>query len=88
MPYFKITLIRSGIGLPMRTKAILQALRLNRRMKTVFLPINREVAGQLLKVKELVAVSEVEKALTQAELKATRKPDPGYYIEKQGASVG
>ena len=51
-------------------------------MATVFQPVNPSVAGQILKVKELVAVSEVEKALSDAEMKALRKPDPGYYIEK------
>lgn len=51
-------------------------------MKTVYHPVNSETAGQILKVKELVAVSEVEQALSKAELKATRTPDPGYYIEK------
>lgn len=53
-------------------------------MKTVYQPVNSETAGQILKVKELIAVSEVEQALSKAELKATRTPDPGYYIEKQG----
>ena len=57
-------------------------------MKTVFQPVNREVAGQILKVKELIAVSEVEKALSQAELKDARRPDPGYYVEKRGISAG
>lgn len=35
-----------------------------------------------MKVKELVAVSEVEKALTKKEMKDIRRPDPGYYVEK------
>ena len=35
-------------------------------------------------VKELVAVSEVEKALTKEELKAARRPDPGFYVERRG----
>jgi len=34
-----------------------------------------------MKVKELVAVSEVEQAMTNAEMREMRKPDPGYYIE-------
>jgi large subunit ribosomal protein L30 len=40
------------------------------------------VAGQILAIKELIAVSEVDKALTRDEQKALRKPDPGYYVEK------
>lgn len=50
-------------------------------MATVFQPVNPSVAGQIMKIKELVAVSEVEKALTDAEMRETRRPDPGYYIE-------
>ena len=81
MTFFKITLIRSSIGLPKRTQGVLAALGLRRRMKTVFHPVNPDTAGQIMKVKELVAVSEVEKALTQAEMKDIRRPDPGYYVE-------
>jgi hypothetical protein len=32
-------------------------------------------------IKELVAVSEVDTALTKAEMRDQRRPDPGYYIE-------
>ncbi|KAL8686967.1 MAG: hypothetical protein Q9218_006733 [Villophora microphyllina] len=81
MPFFKVTLIRSAIGLPQKTRGVLQALGLRKRMATVFHPVSPQVAGQIMAVKELVAVSEVEKALTKAEFKATRKPDPGYYVE-------
>jgi hypothetical protein len=51
-------------------------------MKTVFYPVTPEVAGQIMKVKELVSVREVDRPLTQAELKAERRPDPGFYMEK------
>ena len=81
MPYFKITLIRSGIGLPKKTQGVLAALGLRKRMQTVFHLVSPQVAGQVMKVKELVAVSEVEKALTKSEMKDMRRPDPGYYIE-------
>ncbi|KAG8530978.1 uncharacterized protein KY384_004335 [Bacidia gigantensis] len=64
MAFFRITLIRSAIGLPQKTR------------------------GQIMKVKELVAVSEVEKALSKAEVKAQRTPDPGYYIESPGLGAG
>jgi large subunit ribosomal protein L30 len=79
--YFRITLMRSGIGLPKRTQGVLKALGLRQRMKTVFYPVSPEVAGQIMKVKELVLVREVDRALTKEELKAERKPDPGYYME-------
>lgn len=73
--------MRSGIGLPRRTQGILKALGLRYRMQTVFYPVTPEVAGQIMKVKELVAVAEVEKALTKQEVHEERKPDPGYYME-------
>jgi hypothetical protein len=34
-----------------------------------------------MKVKELVAVQEVDRALTKEELKAERRPDAGFYLE-------
>jgi len=82
MSYFRITLMRSGIGLPKRTQGVLKALGLRQRMKTVFYPVTPEVAGQIMRVKELVAVREVDRALTKEELKAERKPDPGFYMER------
>ncbi|KAL8683597.1 MAG: hypothetical protein Q9224_000355 [Gallowayella concinna] len=81
MPFFKITLMRSAIGLPKKTSGVLQALGLRKRKTTVFHPVSPQVAGQIMAVKELVAVSEVEQALTKIEMRANRKPDPGYYIE-------
>ena len=81
MPFFKITLIRSAIGLPKKTQGVLAALGLRKRMRTVFHPVSPQVAGQIMKVKELVAVSEVEQSMTNAEMREQRKPDPGYYIE-------
>ena len=59
----------------------MRALGLKKRMATVFHPVNSDVAGQIMKVKELVAVSEVEQALSPQEVKERRKPDPGYYVE-------
>jgi hypothetical protein len=40
-----------------------------------------------MKVKELVAVQEVDRALTKQELHLERKPDPGYYVEQRGEDV-
>ena len=50
-------------------------------MTTVFYPVTPEVAGQIMKVKELISVQEVDQPLTKWELKEERKPDPGFYIE-------
>ena len=83
MTYFRITLIRSAIGLPARTGNVLKALGLRKRMATVFHPVTPSVAGQIMKVKELVAVSEVDEALTKQEVHAERVPDLGFYVESR-----
>lgn len=82
MTYFRITLMRSAIGLPARTNMVLHALGLKKRMATVFYPVSLDVAGQIMKVKELVSVQEVDEPLTKAQVHMQRKPDPGYYIEQ------
>ena len=51
-------------------------------MATVFHPVTPTVAGQIMKIKELVAVSEVERPLTKQEVHRERVPDPGFYIER------
>ena len=50
-------------------------------MATVFHPVSPDVAGKIMKVKELVFVSEVESAYTRREMHEMRKPDPGFYLE-------
>ncbi|KAE8352354.1 hypothetical protein BDV28DRAFT_135235 [Aspergillus coremiiformis] len=82
MSYFRVTLVRSAIGLPRRTTDVLKALGLKKRMVTVFHPVSPSVAGQIMKVKELVDVREVDRRLTKQEIHLERKPDPGYYIEQ------
>ncbi|KAL1849218.1 39S ribosomal protein L33, mitochondrial [Paecilomyces lecythidis] len=86
MSYFRITLMRSAIGLPTRTTGVLKALGLKKRMATVFHPVTQDVAGQIMKVKELVDVKEVDRPLTKQEVHLERKPDPGYYIENSAGS--
>ena len=81
MSYFRITLIRSAIGLPEKSTNVLKALGLRKRMATVFHPVSPAVAGQIMKVKELLAVREVDKPLTKQEVHAERVPDSGFYIE-------
>jgi large subunit ribosomal protein L30 len=85
MAYFRITLIRSAIGLPAKSSNVLKALGLRKRMATVFHPVSPDVAGQLMKVKELIAVKEVDQPLTKAEVHMERKPDPGFYVESRAA---
>lgn len=52
-------------------------------MATVFHPVNQVTAGQIMRVKELVAVSEVDRALTKAEVKKERVPDTGFWVERR-----
>jgi large subunit ribosomal protein L30 len=85
MAYFRITLLRSGIGLPRQTNGVLLALGLRRRMQTVYRPVNETSAGLIFSVKELVDVQEVEKPLTKTEAKALRTPEPGYWVESRAA---
>ena len=54
-------------------------------MATVFHPVTSSVAGQIMKVKELVAVSEVDKPMTKQEVHQERVPDPGFYVESRAA---
>lgn len=75
--------MRSAIGLPEKTQGVLKALGLRKRMSTVFHPVSPQVAGQIMKIKELVSVREVDKPLTKREVHEERKPDPGYYIESR-----
>ncbi|KAI2632190.1 hypothetical protein GGR54DRAFT_582494 [Hypoxylon sp. NC1633] len=82
MSYFRITLHRSAIGLPKRTHGVLAALGLRKRSQTVFQPVSAQSAGMILKVKELVKVSEVERALSPKEMREERRPEPGFWVEK------
>lgn len=85
MAFFRITLIRSAIGLPSKSLNVLKALGLRKRMNTVFHPVSPQVAGQIMRVKELIAVSEVDEALTKQEVHEARRPDPGFYVESRAA---
>ncbi|KAI1632425.1 ribosomal protein L30 [Biscogniauxia mediterranea] len=91
MAFFRITLHRSAIGLPQRTRGVLAALGLRRRCQTVFHPVSAQVAGMLLKVKELVRVEEAETAMTTRQMRDARKPERGFWVESVGgvgASAG
>jgi len=81
MRYFRITLHRSAIGLPLRTRGVLAALGLHRRSQTVHHPVAVSFAGMIMKVKELVRVDEVERPLTRAEMRAARRPERGFVVE-------
>ncbi|KFG79392.1 putative 50S ribosomal protein L30 [Metarhizium anisopliae] len=82
MSFFRITLHRSAIGLPERTRGVLAALGLRKRMQTVFHPVEPQFAGMIFKVKELVRVEEVREKLTAEEVRRARTPDAGFYVER------
>lgn len=86
--YFRITLHRSAIGLPERTRGVLAALGLHRRCQTVFHPAEPQFAGMIMKVKELVRVEEVGRRLSAAELRAERTPDRGFWVERRAGAAG
>ncbi|OAA63066.1 Ribosomal protein L30, ferredoxin-like fold domain protein [Cordyceps fumosorosea ARSEF 2679] len=85
MSYFRVTLHRSAIGLPERTRGVLAALGLRRRAQTVFHPAEPQFAGMIFKVKELVRVAEVDAPLSKREVRAARTPDAGFYVESRAA---
>ena len=87
MPFFRITLLRSPIGLPYSTTGVLKALGLRKRMATVFHPVTPSTAGQIMRVKELVDVKEVEKRMSKDEVHARRVPERGWYVETPAANA-
>jgi len=40
-----------------------------------------------MRVKELIAVSEVDKPLSKTEVKMERKPDAGFFVERRAQSA-
>jgi large subunit ribosomal protein L30 len=82
--HFKITLLRSAIGLPQRYRQTLEALGIHRRGQTVFHAHNPSTAGKILRVKELVRVQNVHtsEVRTKAEMRRERKAVRGYTIQK------
>jgi len=86
MPFFRITLTRSAIGLPTKYTGVLRALGLTKRMRTVYHPVSQQVAGQIFAVKELIDVQEVEKKISNRTMRELRKPETGYYIESRQSS--
>lgn len=81
--FFRITLLRSSIGLPAKTSGVLRALGLRKRLRTVYHPVSPDVAGMVFAVKELVDVQEVDQALSKGEMRELRRPDPGFYVERR-----
>ncbi|KAI9297796.1 50S ribosomal protein L30, partial [Neoconidiobolus thromboides FSU 785] len=54
--YFKVTLMRSPIGLPPKTRKAVTSLGLKKLHQTVFKIRNEVSVGHIFKVKELVKI--------------------------------
>ncbi|KAN0066565.1 hypothetical protein ACQY0O_000659 [Thecaphora frezii] len=67
--HYRITLRRSGIGMPEKTNRILSSLGLKKRLQSIYRPIGPEMAGAILAVKELVHVDNVRRLDTPDQAK-------------------
>ncbi|PWN45550.1 hypothetical protein IE81DRAFT_320318 [Ceraceosorus guamensis] len=59
--HYRITLRRSGIGMPSKIRNILSSMGLNKRLQTIYRLQRPEEAGNILAVKELVHVDTVRR---------------------------
>ncbi|KAG4026115.1 hypothetical protein MFRU_045g00600 [Monilinia fructicola] len=80
--YFRITLTRSAIGLPKKSSRVLKFLGLHKRTASVYHPVTSDIAGQIMKVKELVEVEETKEMKSKREQRESRRPEPGFVVEK------
>lgn len=88
LTHYRITLVRSAIALPKRSKATLVSLGIHRRMQTVYHPHNPINAGKILRVKELVTVENVPASAvrTKTEQRKERRPGRGFVVT--GSKLG
>ncbi|ORX88883.1 hypothetical protein K493DRAFT_319154 [Basidiobolus meristosporus CBS 931.73] len=75
--FFKITLIRSPIGLHPKTRRAVKALGFRKLQQTIFRPQTPDVAGTILKLKELLKVHNVKQP-HETRVKAAR----GFVVER------
>ncbi|OBZ72551.1 54S ribosomal protein L33, mitochondrial [Grifola frondosa] len=82
--HFRITLRRSAISLPANIKGTLVALGIHRRMQTVYHRHTPDIAGKILRVKELVEVENVPESAvrTKLEQRIERKAPRGYIVAR------
>ncbi|CAG8499854.1 3145_t:CDS:1 [Funneliformis caledonium] len=79
--FFKITLRRSPIGLPLKRRLVVQALGLRRLQQTVYHSQTPYIAGMILKVKEILQVVNVKRIPAPEERK--KRAEKGYVIIKK-----
>ncbi|KAH9847858.1 hypothetical protein C2E23DRAFT_846833 [Lenzites betulinus] len=82
LTHFRITLRRSAISLPKNVKGTLEALGIHRRLQTVYHRHCPDIAGKILRVKELVTVQNVPASAvrTKLEQRMDRRASRGYVV--------
>lgn len=75
--YFQIELVRSSIGMPPKSRDAIRCLGLRKRGSVAFHRQTPLIAGNILKVKELLRVTNVEEPIN---LRETRRPKPGFRV--------
>ncbi|EJU04621.1 hypothetical protein DACRYDRAFT_34918, partial [Dacryopinax primogenitus] len=80
--HYRITLMRSALGLQSYARDTLAALGLKKRMQHVYHPFSATTAGQILRVKELVKVENVPASAvkTKQEERQERRPGAGFQV--------
>jgi len=80
--HFKITLRRSAISLGDSIKETLISLGIHRRMQTVYHRHSPDIAGKILRVKELVEVENVPEQMVRTKQQQTldRRAKRGYKV--------
>ncbi|CCG22137.1 Mrpl33 mitochondrial ribosomal protein of the large subunit [Candida orthopsilosis Co 90-125] len=82
--YYKVTQIRSSIGMPPTTRRTLEALGLKRRNQTIYAKCDVSSAHSLAKVKELVKIEVTDQKKTREEINQERKWKSGFEVIPEG----
>ncbi|WEJ94493.1 39S ribosomal protein L33, mitochondrial [Yamadazyma tenuis] len=80
--FYKITQLRSTIGMPPVVRKNMEALGLTKRYQIKYQKVSPSTAHRLIKVKELVKVELVDEAKTPAQVAQERKFPKGFQIQK------
>lgn len=83
MAFYKITLMRSLIGIPHTTKSVVKSIGLGKRGSTVYRRVTPAMAGALVRAKELISVEVTSEALDKQQQRQLRKSNPGFSVEKR-----
>lgn len=80
--FYRITQLRSTIGMPPQVRKNIQALGLRKRNQVIYHKVSPSIAHTLAKVKELVKIDLVNEYKTATQINQERKFKPGFQIEK------